>query len=60
MDLSIPLILVLEWGGTALVIWGVWQIAFHSRPKVREEKSIDQEVSVVDEIKTLQRELKRL
>jgi len=39
MDLSIPVILFLEWGGTALVIWGVWQVAFNGSPTIREEKA---------------------
>jgi hypothetical protein len=60
MDMSIPLILVLAWGGTALVTWGVCQIAFKCQPKAHERKSIEKETGGIDEIKNLQRELRRL
>ena len=60
MDLSIPVILFLEWGGTALVIWGVWQVAFNGSPTIREEKSIDEEVGLADEIRTLETEVRNL
>lgn len=59
MDMSIPVILALEWIGTALIIWGVWQLAF----KVRLEKSkkeVKNQSDVSSEIRMLQRELKRL
>ncbi|HEX9908547.1 MAG TPA: hypothetical protein VGB78_08830 [Thermoplasmata archaeon] len=60
MDMSIPLILFLAWGGTALVIWGFSQIAFKGQPKKRAQESIGEEGNLADEIKSLQRELRRL
>jgi len=60
MDLSIPLILALTWGGTALIFWGVLRIVFKSQPKVHENVSTDEETGIVDEIKNIQRELRRL
>jgi len=60
MDMSIPVILFLEWGGTALIVWGIWQLAFKSQPKKRMQEPIGEEGNVADEIKNLQRELRRL
>ena len=59
MDLSTLLILVLAWGGTALVIWGIWQLGFRDQEK-RILPETTQEADVTDEIKNLQRELRRL
>ena len=60
MDLSIPLILVLAWGGVALVIWGFWQLAFRSQGKRSIPEIATNESDVAVEIKNLQRELRRL
>ena len=60
MDLSTLLILVLAWGGTALVIWGIWQLAFRSQGKRSIPEITTNESDVAVEIKNLQRELRKL
>jgi hypothetical protein len=60
MDMSIPLIPILAWGGSALVIWGVWQLAFRSQGKRCIPEITTNESDVAVEIKNLQRELRRL
>jgi hypothetical protein len=60
MDLSIPLILILAWGGSALVIWGIWELAFRSQGKRSTPEITTNESDVAVEIKNLQRELRKL
>jgi len=60
MDMSIPLILVLAWGGSAFVIWGIWELAFRSKPKRSIPEITTNESDIAVEIKNLQRELRRL
>ena len=60
MDLSIPLILILAWGGSALVIWGIWELAFRSKPKRSIPEVTANEPDIAVEIINLQRELRRL
>ena len=60
MDLSTLLILVLAWGGVALVIWGIWELAFRSKPKRSIPEITTNESDIAVEIKNLQRELRKL
>jgi hypothetical protein len=60
MDMSIPLILILAWGGTALVLWGFWELAFGSQGERSIPEITTNEGDVAVEIRNLQRELRRL